>query len=219
MTKRNNLIIIGISGVAFILFVLFIYLPYADKQKDRNRVTDSYQHSSYLKDSVGHLPAFSGLDQHGVRITDADVKGDVIVAGFFYSDCDGYCPTTSKYLDMIQRALNDSIPFRILSFTLNPEIDTLEILQHYAAMYQAGDMWHFIRSDGDVFALGEQGFRTIVKDGNGSFEGHSDRFTLIDKTGNVRGWYRGSDSLEIKALIQDINYLVFKHQENDRTLY
>ena len=211
MSKRNNLIIFGISGVAFILFILFVYLPYSEKQDKLNRVTESYQHSSYLKDSVGHMPTFSGTDQEGNRITHTDLKNMVTIAGFFYSECDGYCPTTTKYLAAIQNALNDSIPFRIISFTLNPEIDSIGRLKHYAEMYGAKpDVWHFIRSDEDVINLGEQGFRTIVKDGNGSFEGHSDRFTLLDKEGNVRGWYRGSDSLQIQALIQDVNYLVFK---------
>lgn len=216
MSKRNNLIIIGITGVAFILFVLFVYLPYSDKQEKLNRVTESYQHSSYLKDSVGHMPAFTGIDQDGKRISDADLKNVVTIAGFFYSECEGYCPTTTRNLSQIQNALNDSIPFRIISFTLNPEIDTVARLKHYAEMYDAKQsVWHFIRSDADVFNLGEQGFKTIVKDGNGSFEGHSDRFTLIDKEGNVRGWYRGSDSLQIKALIQDVNYLVFKSDTYD----
>ena len=38
MKKRNNLIIAGITGVAFILFVIFVYLPFSDKQKNLNKV-------------------------------------------------------------------------------------------------------------------------------------------------------------------------------------
>jgi len=79
MSKRNNLIIFGISGVAFILFILFVYLPYSEKQDKLNRVTESYQHSSYLKDSVGHMPTFSGTDQEGNRITHTDLNATVIV--------------------------------------------------------------------------------------------------------------------------------------------
>ena len=218
MSKRNNLIIIGVAGVAFILFVIFIYLPYADEQSHLNRVKESYQHSSYLRDSVGHIPAFRCTDQNGRVITEKDVQGQVMVASFFYTTCDGYCPTTTKHLATVQQSLNDSIDFRILSFSLNPETDTTERLHQYAEMYQAkDDVWHFLRGEqDDIFQIGEQGFMTIVKGADGSFEGHSDRFTLVDKQGNIRGFYRGTDSLQLMALIQDINYLVFKGETDDR---
>lgn len=218
MSKRTNLIIFGAAGVAFILFVIFIYLPYAGRQSDLNRVKESYQHSSYLRDSVGHLPAFVCTDQNGKTITEKDVTGKVMVASFFYTTCEGYCPTTTKHLATVQRSLNDSIDFKILSFSLNPDTDSTAKLRSYADMYQADDaVWHFLRGDQDeIYAVGEQGFMTIVKGADGSFEGHSDRFTLVDRQGNIRGFYRGTDSLQLKALIQDINYLVFKGETNDR---
>lgn len=217
MSKRNNLIIAGIVGVAFILFVIFIYLPYAGDQKKLNRVKESYQHSSFLRDSIGHVPDFSCVDQNGNTITQKDVSGKVAVASFFYTTCEGYCPTTTKHLKTVQNALNDSIPFKILSFSLNPDTDSIPRLQAYAKQYGANsEVWHFLRGEQEsVFAIGEQGFMTIVKGGDGSFEGHSDRFTLIDKQGNIRGTYRGTDSLQMQALIQDINYLVFKGETNE----
>ena len=55
MTKKNNLIIGGVVGVAFILFFIFVYLPYADKQKNLNKVAESMQFSSFLRDSVNHI--------------------------------------------------------------------------------------------------------------------------------------------------------------------
>lgn len=217
MSKRNNLIILGVSLIAFILFVIFIYLPYADKQDKLNRVTESYQHSSYLRDSMGAMPEFNCIDQNGLAYTRDSIKGKVIVADFFYTTCEGYCPTTTKHLAIVQNSLNNEIPFAILSFSLNPETDSVDILKSYADMYGAqSDVWHFLRGDQeDVFTLGEQGLKTIVKGGDGSFEGHSDRFILMDKNGDIRGYYRGTDSIQMQALIQDINYLVFKSEEND----
>lgn len=83
MNKRNNLIIAGVTGVAFILFIIFIYLPYADKQDNLNKVKESYQHSSYLRDSLNHIPDFTCVDQNGKTFTKADVEGTVFVADFF----------------------------------------------------------------------------------------------------------------------------------------
>lgn len=106
MSKRNNLIIFGVSGVAFILFVIFVYLPYAKKQDNLNKVKESYQHSSYLKDPVGQLPVFSCIDQNGKVFTNDSLKGDVVVANFFYTTCEGYCSTTTKHLATVQSSLN-----------------------------------------------------------------------------------------------------------------
>lgn len=217
MSKRANLIIFGASAVAFILFVIFVYLPYSAKQDKLNKVTESYQHSSYLRDSVGNLPAFSCVDQNGTLFNRDSVKGKVVVADFFYTTCEGFCPTTTRHLAYVQNSLNKSIPFVILSFSLNPEMDTVARLKQYADMYGAqSDTWHFLNGDQEaVFELGEQRLKTIVKGGDGSFQGHSDRFVLMDKLGNIRGYYRGTDSIQMQALVQDINYLVFKAEEND----
>jgi protein SCO1 len=217
MKKRNNLIIAGITGVAFILFVIFVYLPFSDKQKNLNKVKQSYQHSSFLKDSINHVPEFTCVDQNGKTFTRKDVAGKVFVAEFFYTDCEAYCPVTSRHLSYVQQSLNTAIDFKILSFSLNPDADSVATLKRYADMYKAKDnMWHFLRGEQeDIFALGEQGFFTIVKGGDGSFEGHSDKFALVDKTGNIRGFYKGTDSIQMHALLQDINYLVFKNETNE----
>ena len=92
MNKRNNIIIAGIVGVAFILFVIFVYLPYADKQENLNKVKQSYQHSSFLRDSLNHIPDFTCVDQNGKTFTKKDVAETVFVAEFFYTECDAYCP-------------------------------------------------------------------------------------------------------------------------------
>lgn len=217
MSKKNNLIIGGVVGVAFILFFIFVYQPYADRQNNLNKVAESMQHSSFLKDSVNHIPPFAFMDQNGKQITNRDVEGKVFVADFFYTSCEAYCPVTTAQLAIVQNSINSSIPFKILSFSLNPESDSIPVLKKFAKQYGAKDeVWHFLRGDQEeIYTLGENGFYTIVKDAQGSFEGHSDKFTLIDKSGNIRGFYKGTDSIEVKALIMDINYLLLKDKAHE----
>lgn len=217
MNRRNNLIIAGITGVAFILFIIFIYLPYADKQDNYNKIKQSYQHSSYLRDSLNHIPDFTCIDQNGKTFTRKDVEGTVFVADFFYTECDAYCPVTTRHLSYVQNSLNTAIKFKILSFSLNPDVDSVPVLKKYAQSYNANEkMWHFLRGEQEeIFALGEQGFFTVVKGADGSFTGHSDKFTLVDQGGNIRGFYKGTDSIQMQALVQDINYLVFKNEPNE----
>ncbi len=217
MSKRNNIIIGGVVGVAFILFFIFVYLPYADKQDNLNKVSESIQHSNFLKDSLNHIPEFSFTDQNGTTITDKDIEGQVFVADFFYTSCEAYCPITTAQLAKVQNAMNTDIPFKILSFSLNPENDSTAILKSFATKYGAKDnVWHFLRGEqDDIYNIGENGFYTIVKNAQGSYEGHSDKFTLVDKSGNIRGFYSGTDSIQVKALIMDINYLVFKDKMHE----
>ncbi len=218
MSKRKNLIIAGVVGVAFILFFIFVYLPYADKQKNLNKVSESMQFSSYLLDSVNHIPDFVFIDQNGNEITNRDVQGKVFVADFFYTTCDAYCPVTTAQLAKVQNSINSSAAFKILSFSLNPDTDSIPVLKKFAEQYGAKDMvWHFLRGkQSDIFSIGENGFYTMVQDAQGSFEGHSDKFALVDKSGNIRGFYKGTDSIEVKAMMMDINYLLLKDKEHER---
>jgi len=149
---------------------------------------------------------FSFTNQFGERISQKTTEGKIYVADFFFATCQNICPAMSSQLIRVQDAIkNDDI--LILSHTVNPMHDTVEVLLQYAGKYQAiKDKWHFLTgSKKDINELAEKSYLVSTQD-DGTPEGfvHSEKFLLIDKQRRIRGVYDGTDSLQVDLLIKDI---------------
>ncbi len=109
-------------------------------------------------------------------------------------------------------------PVRFLSFSVDPERDTPEVLQVYARRYRADDQrWLFLTGERSaMYALIRNGFRLGVEalapnDPRLTTHEpivHSNRFVLIDRQRRIRGYYRGDDTESIAQLLQDVETLV-----------
>ncbi|MFN0274308.1 MAG: SCO family protein [Chitinophagales bacterium] len=210
----KHILIIGCILATFILFVIFVYLPAADKAGNTSKAAHSLWPSPNFREPVKEVPQFSFTDQAGKIRTQDDIKGKVSVADFFFTSCEAACPMMKTELTKVQKAFAKEDDFRILSFALDPE-DSIPVLKSFAEAYNANnDKWFFLSGNvKDVYDLGEQGFMQIVKDKEGNFEGHSQKFTLVDKNNMIRGFYLGTDSGEVANLINDISYLLDKEQK------
>ena len=101
----------------------------------------------------------------------------------------------------IQNAFPNNEKFGVASFTINPEYDTVEVLNHYAEQYGiTNPNWHLLTGDKDkIYELANVGFNLYTEEDSevaGGFE-HSGNFALIDKNGFIR------------SRIQDGNPLIF----------
>ncbi len=149
---------------------------------------------------------FSFTNQYGELISNRTTEGKIYVADFFFATCQNICPAMSTQLIRVQDAIkNDDI--LILSHTVNPEHDTVEVLLEYSGKYTAiKDKWHFLTgSKKDINQLAEKSYLVSAQD-DGTPEGfvHSEKFLLIDKQRRIRGVYDGTDSLQVDLLIKDI---------------
>ncbi|HAX41348.1 MAG TPA: SCO family protein, partial [Solibacterales bacterium] len=65
------------------------------------------------------------------------LEGNVWVADFFFTTCNGPCPRMSVQMREVQQATLDLNDIRLLSFTIDPANDTPEVLTAYARRYKA----------------------------------------------------------------------------------
>jgi protein SCO1/2 len=92
----------------------------------------------------------------------------------------------------------DSSYVRFLSFSVDPERDSPDVLKKYADKYAVNhDTWWFLTGDKKKiydFAFNE--LKLGLQDGKGIDSNfiHTQKFVLIDKNRNVRGYYNGLDS-------------------------
>jgi protein SCO1/2 len=149
------------------------------------------------------LPDFSLIDQNGSRVTLHDLAGKVWVADFIFTSCGGTCPLMTEKMRRLQDALPRTVQF--VSFTVDPERDTPKALAAYAAEHGANrERWSFLTGDKqDLFDLCVKGFKLPLDTEGGTPSepiAHSTRFVLVDKKGNIRGYYSGTEEDELKRL-------------------
>ena len=156
---------------------------------------------------IGEIPAFSLVDQDGDLFTLENLKGNVWLADFIFTTCSGPCPIMTERMGMVQHDLLDIDKLKFVSFTVNPDYDTPEVLKKYAQRFDADvGSWSFVTGKYEqIQELIVEGFKM------GDVEEivfHSTRFALVDHEGNLRGYYSGTEPAEHEILTRDIQSLI-----------
>jgi protein SCO1/2 len=153
----------------------------------------------------GQVPRFTLTSQTGRQFDSSALAGKVWVADFIFTTCPGPCPRMSSQMHAIANEVRQLPNVRFVSFTVDPDHDTPEVLAAYAKNFHADDRWYFLTGaqpalhhlDRDVFKLGNV---------DGSL-GHSTRFVLVDQQGRIRGYYETSEADAMKPLLAGIRKL------------
>lgn len=163
-------------------------------------------------DTVYHtIRPFFFTNQDNEPVTEGTTKNKIYVADFFFATCQSICPQMSSQLVHVQDAFKNDSSVLILSHTVNPEHDTVEVLNGYAQSYGAlKGKWHFLTgSKKEIYALAKDSYLVNALEDDGTPEGflHSELFILIDTYGRIRGTYDGTDPVAVRKLIADIKLL------------
>lgn len=155
------------------------------------------------------LPAFELTDQRGEAYGSKDLLGKVWVADFVFTSCPTACPKLTKRMrDISHRAKNLGESFHLVTFTVDPENDTPERLAAYAKANQADTLkWTFLTGTlGAIETTVVKGFKLAMgkeesSPGSNIFSiFHGERLVLVDKQGNIRGYYEADDEGQANIL-------------------
>ncbi len=156
------------------------------------------------------VPDFSLTNQNGQTVGLRDLQGRVWVADFIFTNCAGTCPMMTGTMRKLQDALPEEV--RLVSFTVDPERDTTQVLAQYAKDHGAGERWFFLTGDKDALSdLSIKGFKLALDVANGTEVEpitHSTRLVLIDRKGQIRGYYGGTEEEELERLSADVKKLL-----------
>ena len=153
---------------------------------------------------------FAFVNQDGEMVTAHDFAGKIYVANFFFVHCPGICPTMRTNLAKIQQAFLDDDAVLLLSHTVQPETDTVPVLQNYATVNDVvSGKWHLVTGTREaIYALARDAyFADLEADLAEDNFLHSENFYLIDQAGRIRGIYNGTLPLDVQQLIEDIAIL------------
>jgi protein SCO1 len=156
---------------------------------------------------LGEAPSFELTDQGGAVFSTASLEGRLWVVDFMFTSCPGICPIMTANMARLQREHASAPDLHFVSITVDPEHDTPEVLAEFAEQYGADTTrWHFLTGDLAVIQdLSYGGFKLGSVDVPSM---HSGRFVLVDRGGQIRGYYDGTDDAEIDALSQDLALLL-----------
>lgn len=168
------------------------------------------------------VPEFRLTNEFGKEFGSKELKGKYYIANFFFTSCPTTCPALMEKMDLVQkriRGLGDKAA--IVSFSVDPEVDTPEVLYKYARKRHSNPyIWAFLTGteadlqkiviDGFKVPMGEKSpvDKIIGKDTVSLLDiAHSEKLVLVDNLGQIRGYY-GTDRVEMDRMMIDLGLLV-----------
>lgn len=188
-------------------------LPYFGPKKAL-KVNDTSYHS---------IPDFEFINQYNEKVTKKTVAGKIYVTEYFFTTCQSICPIMNTNLERVYKEFKNEPKFMILSHTVDPEIDSVAVLMDYAKLHGVSDKrWLFLTGEKPkLYEMARKGYVLNAEEGKGDSDDfiHTQNFALIDDKGHIRGFYDGTDSLEINRLIMEIKLLIQDHDHRLEILH
>jgi len=196
-------------------------------------VTTAVKDGKMTTDTVWHKVADIQLvNQLGDTVNLYDIQGKVMVADFIFTTCGYVCPKLTTNMARMQQSFIkggdpmkkiDTSIVQFLSFTIDPERDSVERLKAYADKFGVNpDNWWMLTGAKDsIYNFIFQELKVDKYEADGPLDpdfAHTQRFVLLDKTFRVKGFYNGLDTTSLAGLSQDIGLLMLEKETNPSAL-
>ncbi len=155
---------------------------------------------------LGQVPNFEFIERSGKPFGLEDMKASISVVDFIFTSCPGACPVMSSKMAKLYEFCKGNNRIRFISISVDPENDSLEILNQYAVEHGVNDdRWVFLRAPIEhVVELSVKGYK-LAADNLPS--GHSTKLVLVDERGRIRGYYDGLSDESTEEIRTDIGRL------------
>ena len=188
-------------GMPLVIATVFFFVWRAQVKHLASRSLNSY----------GAAPAFLLVNQQGRPFGSADLRGKIWIADFIFTSCPGPCPMISSRMAELQKPLAQT-DVHLVSFTVDPEKDTPEVLSGYAAKLNAQPgRWDFLTGPkSTIYDVSRHGFKLGISEAGEEVAGpvHSTRLVLVDRRGQIRGYYDATAVDGVTKLLADTSHLL-----------
>jgi len=162
----------------------------------------------------GHrIGNFDLYDQWGNRVDSSLLEGKIYVADFFFTTCPTICIDMGQNFQKVQEAYLDEDRFALVSHTVMPEVDTVEVMRAYGErMGAVKGKWHLLTGEKrELYRMARRQYFAVMEPGT-SFDEHdfihTENVILVDEKKRIRGFYDGTNDLQMEQLIRDIQILL-----------
>lgn len=192
---------VTLIAIPIVTLALLLWLWQLEVNALRQRTMSAY----------GSVPEFELINQDGKAFGSAQLRGKIWIADFIYTTCPGPCPMISSRMSEMQKPL-EKTDVHLVSFTVDPAKDTPQVLRGYAERLQAElGRWDFLTgSQSTIYNLSRNGFKLAVSDGSDEkgIPVHSTRMILVDRHGDIRGYYDAVEADAVTKLVADTTHLL-----------
>jgi protein SCO1 len=159
--------------------------------------------------SLGKVPEFRLTNQNGQPFGSQELRGKIWMADFIYTTCPGPCPMISSRMSETQKPLRDT-DVKLVSFSVDPAHDTPAVLRGYAEKLSAQPgRWEFLTGNKTTIEqLSRDGFKLAVGSNESGQPIHSTRVILVDRAGEIRGYYDATEADAVTRLLADAHHLL-----------
>ena len=202
-----------------IFLMLFIFISCDEVSKKQLPIHNPTYFNPKLVDksirnvSDNHtIKDFNLINQNGIKVSSKDYENKIYVVDFFFTSCPSICPIMTDNMLLIQEEFIKNNDIMLLSISVTPEIDNVQVLKKYAIKKGVIDSkWNITTgSKKHIYELARKSFFAVLDKGDGGLQDfiHTPNFVLVDTKKQIRGIYDGTVEKEISRLILDINTLV-----------
>jgi len=213
--------------LTFIILVVGVFTAYYFNKTSQERkhlpviqprdLNSEMVNPEIINKGIGHrIGEFTLTNQNRETITLDDVEGKIFVAEYFFTTCLTICPIMTEEMTRVQKEFKGNESVKIMSFTVDPENDDVEVMKAYSEKHNAVDgQWHFLTGTKDeLYSLARNSFFVLkpsearnLGDAGSDFI-HTNNFVLVDKELRIRGYYDGTSNEEVDVLMKDIELLL-----------
>lgn len=216
--KKLSIFFVGLLVVIFIAIYTLLNrktLPIITPRDVNPELVDSLvQHIGYNH----KIAPFAFTNQNGKKITNKDYEGKIYVADFFFTTCQTICPKMTDNMVWLQNKIKDNPKVKLLSHSVFPDEDTVEVLKKYAKEKGVIDeKWNLVTGNQkEIYKIARQSYLAVK---TGKPEElydmvHTENFVLVDQKGRIRGFYNGLNidktvkgEKNLTQLVEDIEFL------------
>lgn len=168
------------------------------------------------------LPSFQLSDEFSKDFGSKELQGKAYIASFLFTSCATSCLKIVEKMKIIQKRIRGvGKKIHLVTFSVDPEHDTPEILFKYARRQHANPyIWKFLTGKrGDVSKILVDGFKVPMGDRERTTRSlpdeevelfdiaHSEKVVLVDRVGIIRGYYSLNEQDTNKLMI-DVGLLI-----------
>ncbi|MFN4286246.1 MAG: SCO family protein [Lacibacter sp.] len=230
MSKKAFLALLLVVGLPLTAYFLVKYMSedavVMPKRYFYDSVVERTRDGKRYIDTVWHRVAnFTFTNQLGQTVSADDVKGKILIVDFFFTRCPNPCPTLTRNMKRMQDSyLKTDTLIHFISFTVDPERDSVAALKAYADKYRIRhhNWWMLTGAKKDIYDLAFNEFKAAVVDGGNVDTAfiHTSKFYLLDRDRVIRGWYDGTDTASLAKMARDISLLILeKDKKKKRNLF
>lgn len=203
-------LILGLPPLIYIFYVTFaqnhyIKLPIYGERKVITKIEDEKE----IIDTIYHTIEFELKNQKGKIIHSESLKNKFYVANFIYTSENVMSKNMTQQMFRVQDSFKDNDLVRLVSFTVNPEIDDVETLKKYGEANEINpERWHLLTGDRkEIETLAEKQF--LLEDENLQKDDFfsTNKVVLIDYEGRIRGTFECTDNKDVDDMMGALRLL------------